>query len=98
MRDARTTIARVTPLADHWLRLEFADNAVHEIDLGQVLASGGVFAPIYSERDIFESVAVDRETGTIVWPGDVDLDPDVLRGDAMPASGLAIPRRVVEPA
>jgi hypothetical protein len=27
---------------------------------------------------MFEQVAVDEQTGTITWPGDVDLDPDVI--------------------
>jgi len=46
----------------------------------------------------FEAVSVDREFGTIVWPGHIDLDPDVLRGDQPPASGRVLPRRVVQPA
>ena len=35
---------------------------------------------------------------TIEWPGEVDLYPDVLRGDEKPASGAEIPRRVVQAA
>jgi formylmethanofuran dehydrogenase subunit E-like metal-binding protein len=27
---------------------------------------------------VFEQVKVDEQTGTITWPGDVDLDPDVI--------------------
>jgi hypothetical protein len=30
------------------------------------------------ETAIFEQVKVDEDTGTIAWPGDVDLDPDVI--------------------
>jgi hypothetical protein len=41
---------------------------------------------------------VNAEFGTIEWPGDIDLDPDVLRGDQPPASGPALPRRVIQPA
>lgn len=51
------------------------------------LSAGGVFAPISDEDVLFKAVAVDGEFGTIVWPGDIDLDPDVLRGDQAPASG-----------
>jgi len=36
--------------------------------------------------------------GTVVWPGGVDLDPDVLRGDREPASRKPIPRRVIQTA
>jgi len=98
MNPSRTTISQVEPLAERWLRLTFGDGAVHEVDLARLLQAGGVFASIRDDREVFEAVAVDREFGTVVWPGDVDLDPDVLRGDHPPASGGALPRRVVQPA
>lgn len=98
MNPSRTTITQVEPLAGHRLRLTFGDGAVHEVDLADLLQAGGVFGAIRDDRDVFEAVTVDREFGTIVWPGDVDLDPDVLRGDQPPASGAALPRRVVQPA
>ena len=80
------------------LRGALPDRAVHEVDLGGLLQAGGVFAPIRDDRKVFEGVAVDYEFGTIEWPGDIDLDPDVLRGDQQPASGPALPRRVIQPA
>ena len=98
MNASRTTITEVEPLEERWLRLTFADGAVHEVDLAGVLQVGGVFAQIRDDRDVFEAITVDREFGTVAWPGDVDLDPDVLRGDQLPASGAAIPRRVIQPA
>ena len=98
MSSSRTTVTEVEPLVERWLRLTFADGAVHEVDLAGVLQVGGAFAQIRDDRDAFESVAVDREFGTVMWPGDVDLDPDVLRGDELPASGAAIPRRIIQPA
>jgi hypothetical protein len=98
MTTARTTITAAEPLTGRWVRLTFADGAVHEIDLAGVLEAGGVFAPIRDDRNIFEAVAVDHEFGTIIWPGDIDLDPDVLRGDQPPASAAAIQRRVIQPA
>ena len=98
MNPSRTTITQVEPLAGRWLRLTFGDGAVHEVDLANLLQAGGVFGAIRDDREAFEAVTVDREFGTIVWPGDVDLDPDVLRGDQPPASGGALPRRVVQPA
>lgn len=91
-------VTTVQPLDDHWLRIAFADGEVHEIDLGPMLSRGGVFSPIYADRALFAAVRVDDEFGTIVWPGDVDLDPDVLRGTHPPASGVPIPRRVVRSA
>ncbi len=98
MTASRTTITQVEPLAERWVRLPFGDGAVHEVDLAGLLSAGGVFASIRDQREVFEAVAVDHEFGTIVWPDDVDLDPDVLRGDQPPASGRTLPRRVIQPA
>lgn len=88
-------INRVEPLPDHWLRITFSDGAVKDVDLSEVLAGGGVFAPIYQRRDVFEQVRVNPESRTVEWPGDVDLDPDVLYGRFEPASGAQIRRRTV---
>jgi Protein of unknown function (DUF2442) len=98
MTASRTTITDVEPLAERWVRLTFGDGAIHEVDLAGLLDAGGVFASIRDDRAVFEAVTVDHEFGTIVWPGDVDLDPDVLRGDQQPASGSELPRRVIQPA
>lgn len=98
MNASRTTITQVEPLAERWLRLTFGDGAVHEVDLAGLLQAGGVFAAIRDDDDVFRAVAVDDEFGTIVWRGNVDLDPDVLRGDQQPASGQVLPRRVIQPA
>ena len=96
MNDPRVRITEATPLDGHWLRLTFADGAVHEVDLGDLLAEGGVFTPIYSDREVFEAVVVD-EFETIAWPGEVDLDPWVLRGLKAPEGRDALRRRVVAP-
>ena len=98
MTATRTTITNVEPLAERWVRLTFADGAVHEVDLSGLLQAGGLLAPIRDDRAVFEAVAVDSEFGTIAWPGNVDLDPDVLRGDQPPASAPPPPRRVIQPA
>ncbi len=95
---SQTKVTAVEPLAERWLRVTFADGAVHEVDLGPVLAAGGVFAPIRDQRSVFEAASVDAEFGTVVWPGGIDLDPDVLRGERQPASGVKIPRRVIQAA
>jgi hypothetical protein len=98
MSSPRTTVTQVEPLSGYWVRLSFGDGAVHEVDLSQLLAAGGVFDAIRDDRATFEAVTVSPEFGTIEWPGEVDLDPDVLRGDQKPASGAEVPRRVVQPA
>lgn len=61
--------------------------------------SSGVFTPIHDDRAVFEQVRVSPESQTIEWPGEIDLDPEVLYGRYEPASGAHITRRTVrEPA
>lgn len=92
-------ITDVEPLDGHRIRATFTDGAVKDIDLAELLAGGGVFARIYNERQVFEQVRVNPETRTVEWPGDVDLDPEVLYGRYEPASGHRIHRHTVrEPA
>jgi len=88
-------IDAVEPLEGHWLRLTFSDGAIKDVDVGAILARGGVFATIRERREVFEQVRVNPETQTIEWPGEVDLDPEVLYGRFEPASGVRIPRRMV---
>jgi hypothetical protein len=88
-------IADVEPLEGHRIRATFSDGAVKDVDLGELLATGGVFTPIYERREIFEQVRVNPESRTVEWPGGVDLDPEVLYGRYEPASGHRIPRRIV---
>jgi len=92
-------IDAVEPLDGYWLRLSFSDGAVKDVNLGELLASGGVFARIHEDRGFFEQVRVSPDSRTIEWPGGVDLDPEVLYGRFEPASRVRIERRTVrEPA
>jgi hypothetical protein len=89
----------VRPLEGHWLRLWFSNGAVKDVELSEALSGGGVFEPIYGDRKVFEQVRVNTESGTIEWPGEVDLDPDVLYGTQEPDADIRIERRTVrEPA
>jgi Protein of unknown function (DUF2442) len=59
-----------------WLR--FADGTAGEIDIWPVIARDGeVFRPL-KDLAFFKQFFVDAETGTIAWPNDADLAPDVL--------------------
>ena len=69
-------VTDVEPLDGHRIRVTFNNGAVKEIDLGALLAAGGVFSSIYERREVFEKVAVNPESGTVGWPGEVDLDPE----------------------
>lgn len=92
-------ITRVEPLDGRWLRLWFSDGAVKDVDLSELLARGGVFAPIRDDRAAFEQVRINPESRTIEWPGEIDLDPEVLYGRRTPASGVELRRRTItEPA
>jgi Protein of unknown function (DUF2442) len=88
-------VTDVQPLEGYRIRATFNDGAIKDIDLSTLLAAGGVFAPIYERREVFEQVAVNPESGTVEWPGEVDLDPEVLYGRYEPASGHRIERRTV---
>jgi hypothetical protein len=89
----------VEPLEGYSIRVTFSDGAVKEIDLDEELANArGVFAALRDPR-IFSEVHVNETSGTVEWPGEVDLDPEVLYGLFEPASGPPMRRRTVrEPA
>jgi hypothetical protein len=61
-------------------RIEVAFNTGESgvIDFGRDAASwSGVLEPL-RDAAFFAQVFVDRESGTLAWPGEIDLDPDVL--------------------
>jgi hypothetical protein len=58
------------------VRLTFADGLVGEVDVLDRMR-GPVFAEALTTVG-FAHVALDPETGTIVWPGGADLAPDTL--------------------
>lgn len=89
------SITAVEPREGRWLRLTFSDGSIKDVDLHELLALGGVFAPIRDDRQLFEQVRVKPGSRTIEWPGEIDLDPDVLYGAQEPASGIQITRRTV---
>jgi Protein of unknown function (DUF2442) len=88
-------ITNVEPLDGRRIRATFSDGAIKEIDLAEVFARGGVMTPIHESREIFEQVRVNPESGTVEWPGEVDLDPEVLYGLFEPASGVRIMRKTI---
>ena len=75
-------ITDVKHIEGHRLELTFADGVQAELDFAdRIVGRGGVFTPL-EDVDFFKQVRVDPEAGTLVWPNDVDLDPDVLYGEA----------------
>lgn len=57
-----------------WIRFE--DGVEGEVDLTH-LVGRGVFAA-WRDEARFREVFIDPETGTVAWPGDIDLAPDAL--------------------
>jgi len=65
-------------LRDYQLELTFADGVSGRIDFAPwVVGQGGVFSPL-EDKAFFSRVSVNADIGTIVWPNDVDFDPEVL--------------------
>ena len=56
-----------------WVRFE--DGSEGEVDLAD-LVGRGVFAA-WSDPAVFGNVFIDDQTGTVGWPGGVDLAPTV---------------------
>ena len=79
-------------VVDHGvLRLTFADGLSAEFDVLDRMR-GPVFAEARTLSG-FAQVAVDPETGTVVWPGGADIAPDTLyvraRTGAWPDQNIA---------
>ncbi len=75
-------IVDVKHIRDYVLALTFVDGTQAELDFAaKVVGRSGVFKPL-AEISFFAQVKVDPEAGTLVWPNDVDLDPDVLYSEA----------------
>ena len=75
-------VVDVTYLQDYILELSFADGTKSQTDFrAKVFGHGGVFLPL-KDPEFFRRVRIDREAGTLVWPNDLDLDPDVLYSEA----------------
>ncbi len=75
-------IVLVNYVKEYILRLTFADGKSAVMDFrNKVVGRGGVFKPL-ENVNFFQQVRVDPEVGTLVWPNDVDFDPDVLYSQA----------------
>jgi hypothetical protein len=72
-----------------WVRFE--DGLQGEVDLSE-LAGRGVFKRWADNPQEFAAVSVDPESGTIVWPGGLDVAPDRLYSDVARQTGLPSPR------
>lgn len=74
---AMVRVRAVEPGEGFNLRLTFTDGTEKTLDMTPYLL-GPVFEPVRQDRGFFESVGVDPDLGTIVWPNGADVCPDVL--------------------
>jgi len=85
-------IQRATALGGNRLRLTLTNGDVVEREIGALL--WGVFEPLGRDEARFRQVSV--RAGTVAWPGDLDLDPDVLIwGGPAPRDPALRPPRVL---
>jgi hypothetical protein len=84
-------IRKAAPTTGHRVRLTLTDGDVVERDLGALLW-GPAFEPLRSDTNRFRELSVSG--GTLVWPGDLDFDPDtIIWGGSRPADPTARPPR-----
>ncbi len=79
-------IKTVRPLAYPRLQLGLTDGSVIERDVSPLLL-GPVFAAIRQNPALFAQARVQR--GSVIWPGDVDLCPDMLIWNGPPPESPA---------
>jgi len=84
----RIVAARALPAYQVWMRFE--DGLEGELSLAH-LVGRGVFASWLDERE-FRKMFIDEESGTIAWPGGVDLAPDALHRRLSEATSTASSR------
>jgi hypothetical protein len=80
-------IVAVEPLEAYRLCVHFEDGVVGVVDVAELVSFTGIFTPL-KDRSYFLQVRVNPEIGTICWPNEADLDPDVLYAQI---SGKPIP-------
>lgn len=69
-------ITFVEVLAGYRLRIRFADGVEGEVSLKHMVGKG-VFA-VWSDEAEFAKVTIDPTSGTVTWPGGIDVAPDAL--------------------
>lgn len=79
-------VTDVEHLGARVLRVTFSDGLVRELDIAHALL--GILSSVDSD-EVFAQVSIDSVARTVCWPIGVDLDPDVLHGDAQVANGVA---------
>jgi hypothetical protein len=74
-------IVEVKPLKNCRIFIGFSDGKEGTVDLSDMKGKG-VFAA-WNDKKVFNAVKIDKESGTVVWPGGIDLCPDVLYSEVV---------------
>lgn len=74
-------IRKARALDDYRVQLTLTNGDVVERDLAGLIW-GPVFEPLRADYEKFRAVYV--ENGTLAWPNDLDLDPDVVIWNGAP--------------
>ena len=69
-------ITSAEPRTGYRLWIKFADGVEGVVSLKHLVGKG-VFR-LWDDKENFRAVAVDPESGTVTWPGGIDLAPDAL--------------------
>ena len=81
----RVRVTAVGHLGGRSLCIAFSDGLVRELDVEEVL--DGLLSSIDND-ETFAAVTVEEVSGTVCWPGGIDLDPVVLHGDEVAAAAV----------
>ena len=83
-------VTGVAVIPPYTLDIHFADGTRGTVDCSHLVLADhpGVFAPLSDPME-FAKAYVHPEAGTVAWPHDLDLDPDVLyaRAHSIPIPG-----------
>ncbi len=78
-------IVAVQPKDNYTLHIVFEDGISGDLSVSELIEFSGIFAPL-QQPEFFAQVKVHPELGTVYWPNDADLDPDVLYSHLTPDS------------
>lgn len=70
------SVTSVKLLGSYRLRVGFDDGSARDIDLEPIL-EGELYGPL-RDRAVFNSVEINPEVRTLVWPNGADFDPAIL--------------------
>jgi hypothetical protein len=76
-------VSSIKVLEKFHVALEFSNGERKVVDLEPFLR-GPIFEPLRNDPELFRTVRVDEELGTIAWENGADIDPDVLYGSHVP--------------